>query len=379
MGDPVTPRHFPKATHQAILISGQNAAELIGASIPGFKPRVLHALVTPQMRSRAAHFRSFWEGRGGIWKTHELQSTNPEETTAALDEIREFCGAESLAVNITGGTKLMSIAAHLWATNAGIPDFYIDTARQLLLYPGQGLAGDPMPDVLDHASLLAVNGYQIQSEERGAPHQSNITASCEIVSIIGRSPVGAQAARVLNQLASQSRELAANLPEAPFQELKNLLAVCQKYGKTRRAGTNVFFENTDALNWCKGAWLEQYVQYILARLQDKGEIKSWAVNTRVFSKGSKNELDAIFTANNKLFLIECKTGNLADKADKRSDIFYKVKYLTDNIGGSVAGGMICSVDPFNETSDRATNASVEIVCGKDLINLEEEIKKWIRK
>lgn len=63
----------------------------------------------------------------------------------------------------------------------------------------------------------------------------------------------------------------------------------------------------EELDYLTGGWFEEYVYYQLKRYANPFDI---VINPKVSTKGVKrqNELDVAFTKNNKLYVVECKTG-----------------------------------------------------------------------
>lgn len=132
---------------------------------------------------------------------------------------------------------------------------------------------------------------------------------------------------------------------------------------------------------CNGVWFEEYVRMLLFRLKTERIIKDFASSVKVRLAGVLNELDALFTVRNRLFTIECKTslmaGNSAVQTDRVSSNLYKVDSLHDRLGGIFARAMICSVRPLDRKDrERARTMGVRVICGKDILLLEDKLISW---
>ena len=119
----------------------------------------------------------------------------------------------------------------------------------------------------------------------------------------------------------------------------------------------------------------------LFRLKSAQRIRDFASSVRVRREGVLNELDALFTARNRLFTIECKTscmdGSEQAQAGRAASTLYKVDSLHDRLGGVFARAMLCSVRPLERKDrERARTMGVHVVCGRDLLSLEEKLVTW---
>ena len=99
------------------------------------------------------------------------------------------------------------------------------------------------------------------------------------------------------------------------------------------------FENS--IDYLKGKWFEEYVYLKLLGLQEKGLIKDIRINYEVGNNDSNSDLsyqefDILFTDGKRIYIIECKSG------DVKSDTLYKLEKLTSQYGGSAARGVLIS-------------------------------------
>jgi hypothetical protein len=95
-----------------------------------------------------------------------------------------------------------------------------------------------------------------------------------------------------------------------------------------------------------------------------------------------NELDVVILAENRLYLIECKTKRFGDEPEQGgagADAIYKLDHLADIIGGLQARAMLVSYQPVDDgTRRRARAQRIELCAGAELRKLEERLKTWIR-
>lgn len=368
---------MPDTHHHLCFISDQNVAELLGALMYEPGSVQIHALATPRMAEKAETFKKTCRRNGIACSIYPLSKAGIEEIGRLLDAIYKARPGGDWAVNITGGTKLMTLAAFDWATRNNIAAFYIDTASRVINFHQAGLWRKlRLPDVLKFDALLNLYGYEI--EMGGAAHPISGQESAVGLIDLGSHALGLAAIHYLNDRAiAASATTGLTTPYEPAPHLAKLLAICNAAGKLNYTKSYITFPNNDCRKWCNGIWLEEYVQTVLALLQAEGRITSWASNVKIIGAGYYNELDAIFTVNNRLHVIECKTSRLASKGGATS-ILYKSDSLNDRIGGSFTRSLLCALDPLSEAEEqRAKNMGIKAVIGAELKNLKEILTEWI--
>lgn len=370
MADHQSPPLPPGGCH-ICLISDQNVAEFLGAFLPGCAASRVHAITTAKMRQNAVNFSRTCKGRGIGCDIHELAETGMEQIHALLDRIWQ--PGASWVVNITGGTKLMSLAAFTWASAHDVPACYVDSAAQKLIVHSHGAwESHPLPEMAGFEALLNLYGYEVVSR-RKEPVPAQTRAAFERMLALADSAHGRRALHVLNARATQAD---AGEPCPPDVHLLDLLNICRDAGKLDFGKSGILFRDEAAKFWCKGGWLEEYVQAVLARLESEGRISSCASSVRLARGDVKNELDAVFTARNRLHIIECKTSRLG----AASTILYKADSIRGRVAGIYTRSMLCSLDsPGPEEMKRASALGIRTVSGSSLKNLRKVIIEWIMK
>lgn len=88
--------------------------------------------------------------------------------------------------------------------------------------------------------------------------------------------------------------------------------------------------NKEDIRFLTGDWFEHYVFNILLELlpNSKGEIMT---GIQIKKGNASNELDVVFTYNNGIYLIECKTGNLMDDNPGDNETDYKARDFTNDV------------------------------------------------
>ena len=363
-----------KYRNHICLISHQNTPELLGGLMPGPEKPKMHAIVTPEMKEEADRFRKTCLSLGLECELYELPRV--AEIERVLDEIWLKGEAETWATNITGGTKIMAIAAYGWAIRNKLPAFYVDTAeRRILFNEGEGWKETPLPKLVEYETLMNLHGYAInEKSEASIDRESRIA----IDSLLARVASNPDPFHIINRAAFMASE-------DPFltvscfidSEFKKLLGALKNANKLDFTDRYIRFNSRDALSWCQGLWLEEYVASVLDKLKKGGLINSWTSNVKI-DKAGYNELDAVFTANNRLHVIECKTSKMKNKGE--ASILYKADSIRGRLAGIFTQSLICSVDELSPASDaRAKEMNIRVLSGANLKNLRKFIINWIGK
>ena len=296
-----------------------------------------------------------------------------------------------IALNVTGGTKPMSLAAYEIFRYLDKPVYYVQPERDYVvwLHPRDRASFD-LADRIKLPAYFTAYGMRLVSCRRdGIPeHLRTLTESL----IKGVSKFSGPLS-ILNALASQSEGslVSPSLDErhvhsAYVQELIDLFV---SHDLVKRIPQNkLCFPSEDARFYVNGGWLEEHVYGVLFNLRKEiPTIQDLARNIKVEwdIKGSpvENELDVAILADNRLYIIECKTKKFtSDKGPDvaTADVLYKLDTLRDYLGGAGSRAMLVSYrDLTKATRLRAKEFGIEI-CGHEVIHkIETTFKNWITK
>lgn len=125
---------------QICLVSGQPDANLLPVLDKGLRPSRVILLATPQMglaaRNLQAAIRNYVKAEIVMLDSAYDMNRLSDQLTS-LEEKQDL-DLEDAVVNITGGTKPMSIAAFRWCSAFGVPCFYVSVADSVLtLFSGE--------------------------------------------------------------------------------------------------------------------------------------------------------------------------------------------------------------------------------------------------
>lgn len=371
------------------MVSQQAAPNLLPLLDNDMKPEKVVLLVTPQMQHQANYLEQVIKPRGIKVVQHPLDLVDDFDAMEhQLMALVENEPADEIALNVTGGTKWMAIAAQEVFRMNGSAVFYVKVEDDKVLF----LNGDPsshdLSQRIDLKSYIQAYGYEFRGESQIAGLPQNLRELCE--RLVLKVDEWQGAIGQLNLLASEaerkhtlSLELKTVVKHADPQ-LMVLLDECTEAGLLRgRVTAQIQFVDEQARNWANGGWLESYVNSKLNELKGEGVIQdSPRLNQHIHRIGatSHNEVDVCFMARNRLHLIECKTKRMAGKgtAEAATDTVYKLDSISD-LGGLSTKSMLVSYRPLNPADQqRAKDLRIKVVQGGQVQQLKSVLRDWIK-
>ncbi|MBX5460768.1 MAG: DUF1887 family protein [Steroidobacteraceae bacterium] len=375
-----------KAKIHICFVSAQAAPNLLPALDPQCqKPQNVILLVTGKMASKADAMERVLRTSG--IKTSRVLIDDEHDVVRLKNIVLNVASEyekEQVALNLSGGTKLMALAAYQTVREGGLrwDVFYVDIDTDELIV----LTNEPTRFRLEPKirlpDYLRAYGYDPQPGLRSPDSSKNLDGLLEdLILNVGSlaGPIGE-----LNALAhaAEAREsLSIELP--PHGGSAGLQSLLQKFSDSdvlAIGGDRIEFRSESDRAFAGGGWIEEYVYREVSRLSQELGVRDKHVNLVVFdASGVKNELDVAFMARNRLHVIECKTARMNGvQASKANDALFKLAEISRRIGGLGTRAMLASYRMLDEHEKRLARAlNVELVCGSDLRRLDEKLKVWV--
>jgi hypothetical protein len=200
----------------------------------------------------------------------------------------------------------------------------------------------------------------------------------------------AKALGTLNWLAVESEKTLVS-PELDSGQLQDqrLQSLIDRYveaGLLAVSGKRLRFPDEAARFYVNGGWLEEHVFATLQELRPKVPgIQDLARSldiVRETSRGEEvpNEIDVACLAENRLYLVECKTRvwRGKDAGAAGADALYRLDTLTDLLGGLQARAMLVSYrDLPARVLKRAADLKVRVCAGARLPELACDLAAWL--
>lgn len=370
------------------MVSQQAAPNLLPLLDDTMKPEKVVLLVTPQMQQQANHLEQVIKPRG--IKVIQKQLNIVDDFTGMQDQLMTIIAnepADAIALNATGGTKWMAIAAQEVFRMNGSAVFYVKAEDDKVLF----LEGDPaihtLSQRIDLKSYVQAYGYEFREKDKVAGLPANLREFCE--TLVSKVSEWQNAIGNLNFFASEAED--RNALSLPLDTLKYtdpqfsiLLSECKAAGLLKDKHDNqIHFADADARTFANGGWLEQYVNSQLNALKGEGIIQdSPRLNLHIHRAGatSHNEVDICFMARNRLHLIECKTKRMAGKrtGEATTETVYKLDSISD-LGGLGTKSMLVSYRPLKPAdAQRAKDLKIHVVQSNQLPRLKTVLRDWIK-
>lgn len=371
------------------LVSRQAAPNILPLLDEVMKPEKVVLLVTPEMQQEAKHLEQVIRPRGIKVVQKSFQVTDDfNAMQEQLMAVVEQFPADEIALNATGGTKWMAIAAQEVFRMNGSAVFYVKVEDDKVLF----LDGEPATHNLSQSinlqSYIQAYGYELHEKNHAVGLPPHLRELCE--RLVWKVDEWQGAIGQLNRLASVAEDKStltlriADVIERPDPQLSILLNECALAGLLKdKAGEQIHFSGEVERSWANGGWLESYVNSMLNALKGEGVVQdSPRSNLHIQRIGatSHNEVDVCFMARNRLHLIECKTKRMAGRgaAEGTKEAVYKLDSISD-LGGLATKSMLISYRKLTPADEqRAKDLRIKVIQGSQLQNLKQLLRDWIK-
>jgi hypothetical protein len=389
-------------TSHVILVSDQAAPAFLPALDPDLKPDRAILLVTPAMehKGKAYSLERLLSRKGIRVDKHSMPAEHDyraiEESLLNMALNPEYALDTGIVyLNLTGGTKLMALAAQNLARSQFEDHwrpFYVDLATNRILWLGnRGWPGDSPPQPRNLGTgirlpdYLLGYGYEVKGKAQtpGLSRQ-RIDLIREIVTKVEAVPLLSRALGRLNFLADESEQSGQlqvkvdrdSCIDPGFEALLDGFADagCLDYNSAA-----IQFKSEAERDFVKGGWLEHHTFAIVSALHRELGIQDHAkgLQVREVATAAGNELDVCFMHRNRLFVIECKTARM-DRSERANDTLYKLVNVHARIGGVGARGMLVTYRNLQKSElSLAKVLGVRVVQGHGIARLKSAIKEWV--
>ena len=369
-----------------ILVSAQAVPNITPVMDERFKPKNVVLLVSPDMANRAEWLEQIYIKRG--IKSRRWLIKDAYDIDHIRDRIYELLTeyeAGGLALNATGGTKPMSIAAYEEFRELERPIFYVhpEEDRVIWLHPSKQ-AGQDLADRIKLPEFLQAYGATVtsQGETFGVPADDRELTE-EIITRIAYYSKALGAINYLAQQATGSLKVELN-PQQMNDYILDLIHLFSKHKRLSIDKQTLTFPTEEARFYVNGGWLEQHVWGQCLNIKKQSGIQDIgrSVQVKRLHQGRpvRNELDITFLKDNRLYIIECKTKRFSAKDQGGgADTLYKLDTLKDLLGGLQAKAMLISfTQPNDYDVQRAGDLRLALCCYNELPKLTEKLLAWVK-
>ena len=283
--------------------------------------------------------------------------------------------------NLTGGTKLMYAGALAACRKVNATPFYFNSRNDKLVYLNDFKTESTKP-IESVETFITLNGSGLSISDPG--YWNKIPG----INNPDRRRLTFKLWSSKNEIRKLYKPISEyNKEPRPFSVgNKNISATLKD---NYRADICIFGQEFSFEKWptfaryLSGGWLEEYVYMVLEPFLESGHIKDLRIGLEVSfkdpisrsgSKGMKEqldnligesyqELDTVFTDGRRLYIVECKAGNLL------SDHVMKLQNIVRHLGGIEGRGILATCfPPYRKVVTQKVDDSKNLLhfCGKDL-------------
>ncbi len=368
------------------LVSDQPIPNL--TTVLQFKPDTVILLKTEEKEEKSRLLEGVIRKKGFEVSSETIKAYDINNVIKISDSLISECKDCEVSLNITGGTKIGTLGTFQAFYTAGKPIFYVDTEdnKILQLFPENAQKEIPIEITISINDYLAVYGFEVQSfvENDSYIYKRKDLTNYLAGTISSRPHIIPQINSVLHKYDERSPfPLSVKLD---FDEkLARLLTLLE--GVKQKNKNTIEINDHQSLKYLKGFWFEEYV-YMIAKSLKPDEIKL-NIKGQWITKGQhspKNEFDVMLSKKNRLFLISCKTANPDRKEDDSEEgigkeFIYELDSLGDKALGLFGKRMLISARQIKDPAikERAKIQNVDIIDGKNIATLKENLRQWLNK
>ncbi|MDO5638380.1 MAG: DUF1887 family CARF protein [Neisseria sp.] len=351
------------------LVSDQALPNLIPVLASPSLPRKVILLVSDEKQCQAKYLASALKESGikdiEFVTVADVYSPNKmrEDLLQLLTDDHYFSEGKqtNIALNATGGTKLMSMAAFEMFSSEKWPCFYYQDSGKLIYLNDESL-GEARPKKMRIEQCLTAHGVGLAQPLQ----RTDLISHRELTDKIMQGGFQDEIAALNGVLAKTYNK---NTGEADYpksanqQKLDVLVDFFEQYGLLKTEGRKkLHFESEQKYRCVHGGWFEEYVFRAINKIAG---VQDCALAAKViYSSNSGNEakerrqsedndLDVVLMYNNRLHIIECKTKNYNEMGNEKelNEARNKLETLK-KVGGSSSKVAFVSYQRFKKPESK---------------------------
>jgi len=313
-----------------------------------------------------------------------------EDCEARLSNIAQKYSNHKFVVNLTGGTKIMVLGAYnVFKSIENTQMIYTPIPKNefIEVFPRKGDCGPPIPLNLRLSVDAYVTAYGIRTGNRDKIEQlkSNAIRNKETSEWMINNYVAIEdllssfIKEGLNERRGDKKNYRFKMDCSNLRpkERELLLGLRFEIGRDSIERMLTKYE----IRFLTGDWLSDFCFNEVSKLSIDDCVTGIEL---ISSKGTNNEFDVLFTKDNALYIVECKS--LKQEHDKDADILYKISALQHDFGLKVDGFLVStSRTILNNKGDikehilrRSDQCKTKVVHPNEIKNIGPWIKKHIK-
>lgn len=355
--------------HQITFVGGQLLPVVVG--IKEFSPDKIHFFVSEESKDKINLLKPFFLDK--IFSEKKCDPFDFTSIKAILTEtIKRIDPSDEVQFNLTGGTKIMVLAAQAIMQEMDLKGFYINLNNTFLELPSYEIK--KIKSEITTKEFLEMTGHKISQSKNISdfPHD-------DFKSVSAIESFSLSYDRLLLQINSKIRKTYENLKNIPISGQLEINKTCKFYWTASKI--NVTLQGRDILKidspnvrtlFFNAGWWELIVAKEISKWS---KVKELLIQCELPFKTdlhtTKNEIDILVNMGGKLIFIECKSGIV-----KQEDV-NKMRIVKDTYGGLVSKSLlVCRYMPSTSIIEKCKELNIEIfycLLGRNPINSIEKL------
>lgn len=372
------------------LVSAQPMPNFLPVLDRDFRPEEVVLLVSDKMQDKAGHLAEVMNRTCGIKKISRLPVQNEYEMEGLKEQLLDLLANydnTQIAVNITGGTKLMAIAAYDLCKELNYSTFYFTpNQNQIRILDKKvfvNLKPENIKNKLKIEDFLKLHGYTAQGEVQRQSKRQLSELTQELVRGKNRyADTLSHFYAILSRVGENVLKISLD-EKADYKGMADLLGMFEQNHLLRLEAGKMVFPDLEAKKYCHGGWFEEHV---FEQVKSIPDVQDCALgvkvqNTQTKGAKSQNELDVVALYNNAMYVIECKTRKLAGKKEyenRTDDDLYKLNTHKDLGGLFTKVAFVSYLELSPPSRARATDNGIKVVEKSNLEGMRTELEKWMK-
>ena len=251
-----------------------------------------------------------------------------------IDQWIEGREDSEFVVNLTGGTKIMSIAAYEYFKDFSSKMIYVPIPKNEFITPFPKKSPGKTTELtlrLNVVQYLIAYGLDVINEAKLEGYQEEAKKRKDLSMWIVKNYENLK-----NLLVWLSGNLRVHRDDKEFSLVgkfsganKVEIEIMKKLRFSQDSISVSKRLNRSEIRYWTGGWLEEFCFNGVSDLVGKG-IDDVVINLKLKKEQNENEFDVMFTKDNALYFVECKS--LDQEKDKETDILYKIGALQKEFG-----------------------------------------------
>lgn len=369
------------------MASKQIAANLTPLQVSQIRPDLVLIGITHTMQNEGDHLiREIKDTGISAQKITLDNESSLQQLQQQFEQIVEqYFEKADLLINLTGGTKIMALAAYQVFASYGFRCFYQDHQSNEIVWL------DDESRISEHQNKMGLvrylKAYQFnvakkqKLEEISQEHRTYVSL---IIDYLNKNfDKNVALVSKLNAFASQKPLSSSYLDTIKFTPeedafIRHLLHETQLF---KWQGKKLVFTCKEDQQLVSGAWFEIYTADMLKKVKNIRELSlsvEISKSTQRLTAKTCQEMDVMAMYLEKLVLVECKTVNWENKtATEASGAIYKLSALS-NIGGlNTLACFVSLYDLPDAAKTRVAENNIQVICAKNILQMTQHFKKWL--